>query len=93
MLNRVALEQEQKFADIVLDFVPDEVTGRPDLIEVTASAALDPGAASSARRRGRGPRGRSRLGRDRRDRRAVFPAERRCRLRSADYFLPAELAT
>ena len=39
MLNRVTLEQETKFADIVLDFVPGEDTGRPDLVEVTASAA------------------------------------------------------
>lgn len=39
MLNRVALEREQEFADIVLDLVPDEVTGRPDVIEVAASAA------------------------------------------------------
>jgi len=38
MLNRVALEQDNTFADIVLDFVPDEDTGRPDLVEVTASA-------------------------------------------------------
>ena len=39
MLNRVALEQETKFADIVLDFVPDDDTDWPDLVEVTASAA------------------------------------------------------
>jgi len=39
MLNRVALERETKFADIVLDFVPDEDTGLADLIDVTASAA------------------------------------------------------
>jgi len=39
MLNRVALEQEQGSDDIVLDFVPDEATSRPDLIEVTATSA------------------------------------------------------
>ena len=39
MLDRVAVEQDKTFADIVLDFVPGEDTGRPDLVEVTASAA------------------------------------------------------
>jgi hypothetical protein len=39
MLNRVALDREQEFADVVLDFVPDVDTSWPDLIEVTAKAA------------------------------------------------------
>ena len=39
MLNRVALEQEHGSDEIVLDFVPDELTGRPDLVEVTVTAA------------------------------------------------------
>jgi hypothetical protein len=39
MLNRVALDQAEKFADVVLDFVPDVDTSWPDLIEVSAKAA------------------------------------------------------
>jgi len=39
MLNRVALEQDEKFADIVLDFVPGGDAGLPDLVEVTAGTA------------------------------------------------------
>jgi hypothetical protein len=39
MLNRVALDREQRFADIVVDFVPDLDIKWPDLIEVSARAA------------------------------------------------------
>jgi hypothetical protein len=39
MLNRVALDREQRFADVLLDFVPDLDTSWPDLVEVNASAA------------------------------------------------------
>jgi hypothetical protein len=39
MLDRVALDREQKFADVVLDFVPDVDNSWPDLIEVSAKAA------------------------------------------------------
>jgi hypothetical protein len=39
MLNRVALDRAEKFADVVLDFVPDVDTSWPDLIEVSAKAA------------------------------------------------------
>jgi hypothetical protein len=39
MLNRVALDREQRFADVVVDFVPDLDRNWPDLIEVSASAA------------------------------------------------------
>jgi len=39
VLNRVALDREQKFADVVLDFVPDVDTSWPDLVEVSAKAA------------------------------------------------------
>jgi hypothetical protein len=39
MLNRVALDREQKYADVVLDFVPDLDTDWPDLVEVSAKAA------------------------------------------------------
>jgi hypothetical protein len=39
MLNRVALDREQRFADVVLDFAPDVDTGWPDLVEVSAKAA------------------------------------------------------
>jgi len=39
MLNRVGLDREQKFADVVLDFIPDVDTSWPDLIEVSARAA------------------------------------------------------
>jgi hypothetical protein len=38
MLNRVSLDREQTFADVVLDFVPDVDTSWPDLIEVSAKA-------------------------------------------------------
>ena len=39
MLNRVALDRERQFADIVVDFVPDLDINWPDLIEVSARAA------------------------------------------------------
>ena len=39
MLNRVALDRAEKFADVVIDFVPDVDTSWPDLIEVSAKAA------------------------------------------------------
>jgi hypothetical protein len=39
MLNRVALDREQRFADIVVDFIPDLDVNWPDLIEVSARAA------------------------------------------------------
>jgi hypothetical protein len=39
MLNRVSLDREQTFADVVLDFVPDADTSWPDLIEVSAKAS------------------------------------------------------
>jgi hypothetical protein len=39
MLNRVALDRGQKYADVVLDFVPDADTSWPDLIEVSAKAS------------------------------------------------------
>jgi len=39
MLNRVALDRGQEFADVVLDFVPDADTSWPDLIDVTAKSA------------------------------------------------------
>jgi hypothetical protein len=38
MLNRVALDREQNYADVVLDFVPDLDTEWPDLVEVSAKA-------------------------------------------------------
>ena len=38
MLNRVALDREQNYADVVLDFAPDVDTNWPDLIEVSAKA-------------------------------------------------------
>jgi hypothetical protein len=37
VLNRVALERRQKFADIVLDFVPDPRATWPELIEVSTT--------------------------------------------------------
>lgn len=36
MVNRVAVEREERFADVLIDFVRDEDTQWPDLIEVTA---------------------------------------------------------
>jgi hypothetical protein len=39
MLNRVALDREEGFADVVLDFVPDLDVSWPDLIEVSAKGA------------------------------------------------------
>jgi hypothetical protein len=39
MLNRVALDREKQYADVVLDFVPDVDTNLPDLVEVSARAA------------------------------------------------------
>jgi hypothetical protein len=39
MLNRVALDRGQNFADVVVDFMPDLDTNWPDLIEVSAKAA------------------------------------------------------
>lgn len=38
-VNRVVLDREQTFADVVLDFVPDVDGSWPDLIEVSAKAA------------------------------------------------------
>jgi hypothetical protein len=38
MLNRVALDREQRFADVVVDFVPDLDINWPDLIEISARA-------------------------------------------------------
>ena len=38
MLNRVALERREKFADIVLDFVRDPGVAWPELIEVSATS-------------------------------------------------------
>ncbi len=39
MLNRVALDRGQNFADVVLDFVPDLDSNWPDLIDVSAKAS------------------------------------------------------
>jgi hypothetical protein len=39
MLNRVGLDREKGFADVVIDFVPDVDSDWPDLIEVSARAA------------------------------------------------------
>jgi hypothetical protein len=39
MLNRVALDREKNYADVLVDFVADVDTGWPDLIEVSARAA------------------------------------------------------
>jgi hypothetical protein len=39
MLNRVALDREQRCGDIVVDFVPDLDINWPDSIEVSARAA------------------------------------------------------
>jgi hypothetical protein len=39
MLDRVALDRAETFADVVVDFVPDIDTSWPDLIEVSARAA------------------------------------------------------
>jgi hypothetical protein len=39
MLNRVALNREQTYADVVIDFLPDADPGWPDLVEVSAKAA------------------------------------------------------
>jgi hypothetical protein len=36
MLNRVALDREKAFADVVLDFVPDRTGAWPDIVEVSA---------------------------------------------------------
>jgi hypothetical protein len=36
MLNRIALERQKTYADILIDFVPDADDGRPDLVEVSA---------------------------------------------------------
>ncbi len=38
MLNRVGLDREKEFVDVVLDFVPDVDTSWPDLVEVSAKA-------------------------------------------------------
>jgi hypothetical protein len=38
MLNRVALEREQEYADVLLDFVPDLESDWPDMIEVSAKS-------------------------------------------------------
>ena len=39
MLNRVALDRQQTYADVVIDFIPDLDKSWPDLIEVSAKAA------------------------------------------------------
>jgi len=39
MLNRVALDRGQNFADVVLDFVPDLDNNWPDLIDISAKAS------------------------------------------------------
>src|SRR3954449_11574827 len=39
MLNRVALNREQTYADVVIDFLPDADPSWPDLLEVSAKAA------------------------------------------------------
>ena len=49
MLNRVALDREQRFADVLLDFVPDLDTSWPDLSRGECVGRLDPGSASAAR--------------------------------------------
>jgi hypothetical protein len=36
VLNRVALDREKAFADVVIDFVPDPSGAWPDLVEVAA---------------------------------------------------------
>jgi len=41
MLNRVALDREKEFADVVLDFVPDVDTSWPDLI-ILAGSSVQP---------------------------------------------------
>ena len=37
MLNRIALERSGKFADVVIDFVPDPRVDWPELIEVSTT--------------------------------------------------------
>jgi hypothetical protein len=37
MLNRVALERKQDYADVLLDFIPDLEGSWPDRIEVSAA--------------------------------------------------------
>jgi hypothetical protein len=37
MLNRVALERKQNYADVLLDFIPDLEGNWPDMIEVSAA--------------------------------------------------------
>jgi hypothetical protein len=39
MLNRVALDRERTYADIVIDFVRDADTQWPDLVEVSARSS------------------------------------------------------
>jgi hypothetical protein len=39
MLNRVALDRDKNYADVVADFVPDVDTSWPDLIEISARAS------------------------------------------------------
>jgi hypothetical protein len=38
MLNRVAVDREKKFVDIVIDFVPDPTVEWPELVEVSATS-------------------------------------------------------
>jgi hypothetical protein len=40
MLNRVALDREQRYTEVVLDFVPDEDTKWPDVLQVSAKSTL-----------------------------------------------------
>jgi hypothetical protein len=38
VLNRVGVEREARFTDVLLDFVPDDDPAWPDLIETSASS-------------------------------------------------------
>jgi hypothetical protein len=39
MLNRVALDRAHNYVDVVVDFVPDGLDPRPDLVDVSAKTA------------------------------------------------------
>ena len=39
MLDRVSLEREKEYADIVLELSPDDDPSWPDLVELTASSS------------------------------------------------------
>jgi hypothetical protein len=52
-LNRVALDREQRFADIVVDFVPDLDINWPDFDRCQRESCLDPRTAPSAHGRAR----------------------------------------